>query len=510
MKKGFILLCSLFLFLGALIPLNSKVSADSSSPVELTEGIHHVANEGGFTTFVDRDLLPEGVRDFTHIGVASFGDFKPAITPENVEGYSGYNQLYTSMGFGSGIPENMRGKDVYSVTMLYKEETVTINGQEKQIKVLVGYYVGKVFVDDSEDGTPNPPTEGINNLYLSEESVSIKPSQKVKIKVYVEYANGKEQDVTNSKDLTYRSLSSSIASFSKGTLTAGKKEGTTKIIFNFKGLKSELQVTVTKDQLAKLEASSKKVTVAEGETVDVDVTAVLSNGKKNNVTSLSYFTSEDSQVATVDHGEIEGIQAGETTITISYGGKEISLPVFVTEGEEEEEENIITDLEVGDKNIKLYLGEEKLLPIYAVYEDGSSDELSSDDVVFKSSKNSVVKVVDGIIEARGIGTATITISYKDIQTTVKVEVKKDKAVKKLVANPSSIKLGKGKEEDISITAIYLDGSKRNVTDLVDWSSKNNQIAKVEDGIIVTGKKKGTTIITAKYNGKYVHIEVTVK
>lgn len=509
MKKGFILLCSLFLFLGALIPLNSKVLADSGSPVELTEGIRHVANEGGFTTFVDRDLLPEGVRDFTHVGVASFGDYKPTITPENVEGYSGYNQLYTSSGFGSSISEDMRGKDVYSVTMLYKEETVTINGQEKQIKVMLSYYVGKVFVEYSEDGAPNPPTEGINNLYLSEESVSIKPSQKVKIKVYVEYANGKEQDVTNSKDLTYRSLSSSVASFSKGTLTAGKKEGTTKIIFNYKGLKSELPVTVTKDQIVKLEASSKKVTVAEGETVDVDVTAVLSNGKKNNVTSLAYFTSEDSQVATVDHGEIEGIEAGETTITISYGGKEVSLPIVVTERDEEEENNI-TELEVGDKNIKLYIGEEKLLPIYAVYEDGSSDELSSDDVVFKSSKNSVVKVVDGIIEARGIGSATITISYKDIQTTVKVEVKKDKTVKKLVANPSSIKLGKGKEEDILITAIYLDGSKRDVTDLIDWSSKNNQIAKVEDGVIVSGKKKGTTIITAKYNGKYVNIEVTVK
>jgi predicted DNA-binding antitoxin AbrB/MazE fold protein len=89
-------------------------------------------------------------------------------------------------------------------------------------------------------------------------------------------------------------------------------------------------------------------------------------------------------------------------------------------------------------------------------------------------------------------------------------VKKDKELKSLVASSKKVTLKRGEELDVVITAYYKDGTKRIVSELADWKVTKSGIVTVEDGVIKAGNKKGSTTITAKYNGKAVNIPVTVK
>jgi hypothetical protein len=212
-------------------------------------------------------------------------------------------------------------------------------------------------------------------------------------------------------------------------------------------------------------------------------------------------------VALVDKGEIEGISDGEAAITAYYQGLEISFKVYVTTSEEEEKE--IEVLQIQDKNIKLLVNEEKSLKVNAMFSDGSQEDYT-DQVSWTSSKNSVVEVEDSVLIANSIGSATITASFNGIEATLKVEVKKDKELKSLVASSKKVTLKRGEELDVAITAYYKDGTKRIVSELADWKVTKSGIVTVEDGVIKAGNKKGSATITAKYNGKAVNIPVTVK
>jgi lysophospholipase L1-like esterase len=82
-------------------------------------------------------------------------------------------------------------------------------------------------------------------------------------------------------------------------------------------------------------------------------------------------------------------------------------------------------------------------------------------------------------------------------------------VKKLSVNKQSVTLQKGKKLELTLTALYPNGKNVNVNDLADWKSSNKSIVTVKDGVI-TARKKGTAVITARYEDKKVSITVKVK
>ncbi|MGK5506773.1 Ig-like domain-containing protein [Brevibacillus formosus] len=63
-------------------------------------------------------------------------------------------------------------------------------------------------------------------------------------------------------------------------------------------------------------------------------------------------------------------------------------------------------------------------------------------------------------------------------------------------------------EEITATAYYRDQSKKDITDDAVWSSEDEEIATVENGVI-TGHAKGTTKLKVKYQGKSMTISVKV-
>lgn len=154
-------------------------------------------------------------------------------------------------------------------------------------------------------------------------------------------------------------------------------------------------------------------------------------------------------------------------------------------------------LKASVSSVKLNKGDTKKVTL--TY-DGKS--VSPSKAAWTTSKSSVATVKDGVITAKGKGTATITATYSGKSVKIAVTVA-DQAG--LAAKQTKVTVKKGKKQTISLTYNdeKLSGSK------ATWSTSKSSVATVKDGV-VTGKAKGTATITAKYKNETVTITVTVE
>lgn len=116
-------------------------------------------------------------------------------------------------------------------------------------------------------------------------------------------------------------------------------------------------------------------------------------------------------------------------------------------------------------------------------------------VKWSSSKPGVATVKKGLVKAKKVGTTTITAKVGGKKYTCKVTVS---AAPKMNYKTRVVRIG-GK------TTLKV----KNAIRTVKWTSSNPKVATVNKGV-VTGKKAGTAVITAKVGNKTTTCKVTVK
>ena len=129
-------------------------------------------------------------------------------------------------------------------------------------------------------------------------------------------------------------------------------------------------------------------------------------------------------------------------------------------------------------------------------------------LTWNSSDPSIVSVDNkGNITAIKEGTATITVESENGKSaTTKINVIKPIEPESLSVSPSTANVVKGKTFNLKATVLPTNANNKHV----DWSSSNTNIATINNRGQITGKKEGTTTITAKTeNGKTATVAVKV-
>lgn len=132
--------------------------------------------------------------------------------------------------------------------------------------------------------------------------------------------------------------------------------------------------------------------------------------------------------------------------------------------------------------------------------------VTSKERITYSSSDKKVATVDskGVIKARRVGTAKITIKSGKHETYVTVKVTGVKATK-LTGVPKTKKIKKGKSFKINAAA-----APKNTDDKITYKSSDETIVKVTKKGVVKGIKKGTATITVKCGSQKKECKVTVK
>jgi hypothetical protein len=137
----------------------------------------------------------------------------------------------------------------------------------------------------------------------------------------------------------------------------------------------------------------------------------------------------------------------------------------------------------------------------------------TDKVTYSSSNSSVATVSGGRIKSGPQkGTATITASYLGNKAvcTVRVEIPGDPRLRALKFTPESETLTEYNKRGskVKVLAVY-DTGEFDVTNNASFTSGNRDIAYIDQGYIKSGLKRGSTLITARYEGLTATCNVTV-
>lgn len=303
-----------------------------------------------------------------------------------------------------------------------------------------------------------------------------------------------ESDVT--KNATWTSSNTAVLTVDEGQLTL-VGEGTATVTAKYTGLTATFKATVTLPY-SKLELQYTKNNVTEKaedlELVVDDELQLMSKSTDKNDTSLTTDVSEkatwsssDTSVVTVEKGKLKAIGLGKTTITATYLGVTAKTDVYVRTPYE-----VIILNPSADQT--LFIGEQ--LDVEARMRSGANrDDAVTANADWSSSNLLVATVSGGKVVARTAGTATIKVSHMGISKSFKVTV--NPTITALEAEKTELELFKGDSVNTpKVTGTKLDDEKLDLSSVVEWTSADESIAKIENGKIIA-VAKGSVTLTAK-------------
>ena len=232
-------------------------------------------------------------------------------------------------------------------------------------------------------------------------------------------------------------------------------------------------------------------TVMVGETITLTPTITPTDA----VTTLTW-TSDDETIATVSEGVVTGVKKGQTFINVETdNGKTAVCKLTVTESEIK-----VTGITLDKTTLTLEVGKTQALNATV-----KPDDATNKSVTWTSSKTSVATVDNnGKVTAVASGNAKITCTANDDSGVSAICTVTVKAVPESITLQTTATVIVGQTITLTPTITPADA----VTTFT-WTSDDETIAIVSEGV-VTGVKKGQTFINVETdNGKTAVCKLTV-
>jgi uncharacterized protein YjdB len=363
------------------------------------------------------------------------------------------------------------GKQVGST----KIAATTVNGIEKLIDVTV---TDKVV--------------GVTGISVKNSNITLDVGKSAEIEYTIKPSNATNQGVT---------ITSSDNGIVKvdGNKIIAMESGTAKVTIrtNDGGYKATINVKVNNvshiiDE-TDINLSKTNVNLTIGGTTKVEASVVPSNATYQSV----MWSSSNPNIASVNNGLIEGKSAGTTEVTVTTVHKNISKKIKVTVSNVEAQ-----SISLNKKTLDLIVGSKDSLTVTF-----TPNNTSNKTITWTSSNTGVATVKDGLVVAKGVGTATITAKSSNGKTaTCTVNVKADNVpVQSVSLNINAINTTVDDEIHLIATINPSNATNKKVT----WESSNTSVATVSDGVVKTKGVGTATITVTTVNGKKDTCKVTV-
>ncbi len=324
------------------------------------------------------------------------------------------------------------------------------------------------------------------------------------------YSDGTTAQLTS--NVTYSTSDVTVASISANGRITANGPGDAIITVTSGAITSQVHVTVTSAVLVSVLVTPVSVTLTAGATAHLSAMGTYSDASVVDVTAQGAWSSVSSATATVSNaskGLVTGVAPGATTVSVVVAGIAASAAITVTAA-------TLTDLTITPPALVMPTGTDAYLVASARYSDNTGLDLTTQ-VTWTSSDPTIATVSNaagtfGHLTAKAAGSATITATKGAVTKTASVTV--TPAILTAIQLPAqALTIPRGLTAPVTALGIYSDGSVRDLTASVDWTSDTSAVASVSNLVgstgIVTANTVGTAILTASYNGNSSTIGVTV-
>lgn len=310
------------------------------------------------------------------------------------------------------------------------------------------------------------------------------------------------------EDVTARSQWSSstpaIATVTAGGLVTCRAVGVATVTATFMGREGGTGVACTGERrLSGLTVQPAVATILANSAHFVAVLAIYSDGTSQDVSDQVTWSSSAPLVAQVEGADVQGRSPGVATITAMYMGyKASTVFTVVSDGP--------ASIEMQPPAATLRPGDGLDLIVLGIYRDGSINSIDTLER-WTSSNPTVAQVNDrGFVEARAVGTTTVTATFMSMTATATITVVTAR-VTSLKLTPANPDLHVGEQAGLLAMAISSDGTSEEVTDRSIWSSSDPKVVIVDrsnGGLIALAA--GTATVKAAYQGLEASATVTVR
>lgn len=385
-----------------------------------------------------------------------------------------------SPGYGVGIAVEYEGSDWSEFP---GQRTVGIPAAEKNID---DFYI-----------SPN-----LQKLEVTPKNATIRVGETQQYTAIATYSNNTTKDVTT--ESTWNLADTNIASIDKGKAT-GTKKGTTEVTATFEGLSDTATLIVedTPVTLTKLEVTPETATIKVGEIKQYEAIATYSDGTTKNVTDIASWGGENINIAEpLGKGKFKGITPGTIKVAASFNGQFDNADLIVISNPTP------IKLEVTPKTATIKVGENQQYTATATYSDNTTKDVTTESswIIVDSD---IANINKGNTKGLKKGTTQVTATFEGLSDTATLNVEDlpvppvpelpEPTITKLEVTPKTATIKVGEKQQYIATATYTDGSTKNVTTESEWSVSSDAIANINQGL-ATGKVKGTTLVTAQFNG----------
>lgn len=333
-----------------------------------------------------------------------------------------------------------------------------------------------------------PPA--LTRLRITPDDIILAPLEELQLTASGAFTDDSVRDLTRSVE--WSSSRPSVLSVDAGGLLSANSVGFAELSASFEGVQAAtVRVEVIDVPVAGLTIQPAELVVQPGGTMQMTAEAIYTDGRIADVTdAIRWFTSNPN-VATVDRrGVVTGVAPGQATVNGEFQGIR-GFRASIEVGDLGAESLVVQGMDTS------YATGEVITPtLLAVLPDGSLRDVS-DDATWEVSDPLLLAVSsDGSLRARGEGSVQVTASWGGAVSDTMTLTLTDSPPAGMTLFPPVQALVIGGTEDLSATAVYADGTVREVTDRADWVSSNPSVVEVLPGGRVRAVAVGSAQVTA--------------
>lgn len=434
------------------------------------------------------------------------------VSPTNAELPLGLSQQYTATAvFTDDSTQDVTTNAVWATSNRNRADISNATGSKGKA---VGRAVGEVTISAAYGGMNGDTQLTVTDAVIT--GINVEPPDSRLANGFQRqftatglFSDGSNLDITG--EVTWTSTDASLAQpsnadGSRGMVTAdATNTGELSIEAALDGEKGSARLVVTNATLDAISVSPINASTPLGVQVQYQAEGEFSDGSRLPFTKRSTWSSSNTGIATIrndagNEGLATPVAKGATTIKASFGGKEGSTNLTVTDA-------ALVSIEVAPLNASLPVGLTQQYQAVGTYTDDSTNDITGT-VTWESSDSDVASIDNGasrgLATAEAEGTTGITATQGGVDSNIATLIVTAAELVSLDVTPKDQSVAAGRELDYNATGSFTDSSSRDLTAEVTWDSSDGGVAQVSNADGSEGKadtfEAGNVTVTATLDG----------